>query len=144
MRENIIATIHFENKFNEKFKIIVLPDENPDNQLKNNIPVYEFELYFEQDNIEFDNWIESNFGYDNIADIISDCKESVNKFIKNKNKFYYIQKNIGKSKYILNYYDGIQTHKDGSPFFDIKIFSNIRELNKKIKELRKSGYKERY
>jgi hypothetical protein len=59
-------------------------------------------------------------------------------------KTFYIQNNVGKVKYLLNYHDGIQTHKDGSPFFDIKIFSNIRELNKKIKELRKSGYKERY
>lgn len=58
-------------------------------------------------------------------------------------KTFYIQKNIGKTKYILNFHDGIQTHKDGSPFFDIKIFSNIRELNKKIKELKLLGYQER-
>lgn len=59
------------------------------------------------------------------------------------NKTFYIQKNIGQSKYVLNYHDGIETHKDGSPFFGIYIFSNIRELNKKIKELRSLGYQER-
>jgi len=51
---------------------------------------------------------------------------------------------LEKQNILLNFHDGIQTHKDGSPFFDVKIFSNIRELNKKIKELRLLGYKERY
>jgi len=60
------------------------------------------------------------------------------------NKLFYIEKNIGKAKYILNYYDGIQTHKDGSPFWGMAIFSNIKKLNNRIKELRSLGYKERY
>ena len=58
-------------------------------------------------------------------------------------KLFYIEKNIGKSKYVLNYYDGIQTHKDGSPFWGMAIFSNIKKLNNRIKELRSSGYQER-
>ena len=57
-------------------------------------------------------------------------------------KTFYIQKNIGKTKYILNFHDGIKKHNDGSPFFDIEIFSNIKKLNNRIKELRTLGYKE--
>ena len=57
---------------------------------------------------------------------------------------FYIQKNIGRSKYVLNYHDGIQTHKDNSPFFGIEIFSNIKKLNNRIKELRLLGYQEKY
>ena len=59
-------------------------------------------------------------------------------------KTFYIQKNIGKSKYVLNYNDGIQTHKDGSPFWGMAIFSNIKKLNNRIKELRLLGYQEKY
>ena len=59
-------------------------------------------------------------------------------------KTFYIQKNIGQSKYVLNYNDGIQKHNDGSLFFGIEIFSNIKKLNNRIKELRLLGYKESY
>jgi len=58
-------------------------------------------------------------------------------------KTFYIQNNVGKVKYLLNFHDGIQTHKDGSPFFGIYIFSNIKKLNNKIKELRSLGYQKR-
>lgn len=57
-------------------------------------------------------------------------------------KTFYVQNNIGKVKYLLNFHDGIQTHKDGSPFFDVRIFKNKKKLNEKIKELRLLGYKE--
>lgn len=57
-------------------------------------------------------------------------------------KTFYIQKNIGKTKYILNFHDGVKKHNDDSLFFDIEIFSNIKKLNNRIKELRKLGYKE--
>jgi hypothetical protein len=50
---------------------------------------------------------------------------------------------IGMAKYVVNYHDGVQTHKDGSPFFGIEIFSNKKKLNKFITQLKKEGYVER-
>jgi len=55
---------------------------------------------------------------------------------------YYIQHNIGLAKYVLNFYDGIKKHKDGSNFYDIAIFHNKKELERTIKGLREKGYKE--
>jgi hypothetical protein len=59
------------------------------------------------------------------------------------NKVYYIMHNVGKSKYVLNFHDGVQTHKDGSPFFGINIFKNKKKLKKEINALVALGYKER-
>lgn len=51
------------------------------------------------------------------------------------------QQNIGKSKYVVNYHDSVKKHEDGSPFFDIAIFSNKRKKEKFIKNLCQQGYK---
>ena len=37
-------------------------------------------------------------------------------------KTYNVRYNIGKSKYVVMFNDGIKTHKDGSKFYDINIF----------------------
>ena len=58
-------------------------------------------------------------------------------------KTFYRQDNIGKAKYTISFYDGVQTHNDGSPFFRLKIFSNKKKLNKFTKELMSEGYTER-
>lgn len=58
-------------------------------------------------------------------------------------KNYYTQSNVGKCKYLVNYHDGIKTHKDGSPFYDVAIFSNKQKEQAFIKELHKQGYVER-
>jgi hypothetical protein len=46
----------------------------------------------------------------------------------------------GKIKYVVNFHDGVKTHKDGSRFFDIAIFKNKIKKAKFIKELLKDGY----
>jgi hypothetical protein len=48
--------------------------------------------------------------------------------------------NVGKAKYVLKSHDGIKTHKDNSPFYDIEIFKNKKIFNSKIKELLSKGY----
>lgn len=55
-------------------------------------------------------------------------------------KRYYIQQNIGRVKYVVNFHDGSKCHKDGSPFFDIKIFKSKRKLNEFVRELKQQGY----
>lgn len=58
-------------------------------------------------------------------------------------KQYYVQYNIGKAKYVLNFHNGQSTHQDGSPFYDCRIFRNKKELNQAINQLITDGYKER-
>ena len=62
--------------------------------------------------------------------------ESVNEGKKRFNQ----QSGIGKSKYVVNYHDGVKKHKDGSDFFDIKIFKNKPELEAFKKDLVSKGF----
>jgi hypothetical protein len=57
-------------------------------------------------------------------------------------KNYYIQYNIGKCKYCVSFHDGVQTNRDGSPFYGIAIFSNKKRMNSFVKNVL-SGYKEK-
>ncbi len=50
--------------------------------------------------------------------------------------------NIGKSKYVVSFHNGSNWHKDGSEFFDTRIFSNKRKKDAFIKSLIKQGYRE--
>ena len=58
-------------------------------------------------------------------------------------KRYYIMYNVGTTKYLVNYHDGIQKHKDGSDFFGMKSFKNKKTMNNFISELLNQGYRER-
>lgn len=58
-------------------------------------------------------------------------------------KTFYRQDNIGKAKYTISFHDGIQTHKDGSPFFGIATFHNKVKLQRFVKRLLSEGYSER-
>jgi hypothetical protein len=58
-------------------------------------------------------------------------------------KLYNEEFGVGKSKYVVNYYDGIKNHKDGSPFYDIKIFKNKVEKDEFVSELVNNGYKQK-
>ena len=55
-------------------------------------------------------------------------------------KIFNIQYNIGRAKYVVNFHNGINTHKDGSPFFDINIFKNKKKLNAFLNVLKTDGY----
>lgn len=57
-------------------------------------------------------------------------------------EYYNVQMNIGKAKYVVNFHDGVQTHNDGSKFFDIRIFSNKKKMEAFLMQLSKQGYKE--
>jgi hypothetical protein len=56
-------------------------------------------------------------------------------------KYYNTMSNVGKSKYVVNFHDGVKKHKDGSPFKDIEIFSNKKKYDQFIKKLESEGYK---
>ena len=45
--------------------------------------------------------------------------------------------NVGTAKYVVSWHTN-KKHKDGSDFYDVKIFRNKKEKEKFIKELNKS------
>jgi len=51
-----------------------------------------------------------------------------------------LQHNIGNAKYVVSFHNGIKLHKDGSEFYDIKIFKNKKKTLKFISDLKKEGY----
>lgn len=55
-------------------------------------------------------------------------------------KRFNLMYNIGKVKYVINYHNGIDKHKDGSDFFGIYTFHNKKKFEAKIKELKSYGY----
>ncbi len=55
-------------------------------------------------------------------------------------KRYYIKYGIGKSKYVVNYHNGIKQHNDGSKFYDVAIFKSIKEMDKFVDSLTVLGY----
>ena len=59
-------------------------------------------------------------------------------------KIFYLQSNIGKAKYVVNFHNGVKTHSDGSRFFDISIFRNKKKRDAFIETLLNDGYIERF
>jgi len=55
-------------------------------------------------------------------------------------KRFYTMLNIGRVKYVINFHNGIDKHKDSSPFFGIYTFHNKKKFEAKIKELKNEGY----
>ena len=55
---------------------------------------------------------------------------------------YKIINNIGNAKYTINFHDGEMSHRDGSPFFDMRIFKNKQKLNAFEKDLLEKGFVE--
>lgn len=55
-------------------------------------------------------------------------------------KSYYIQHNVGRAKYLVSYCTGEKKHPDGSPFWDINIFTNKKYMNQFINQLQNQGY----
>jgi len=79
----------------------------------------------------------------NYKDCHSDNPDITKGCAPNPKKYYYWQMNIGKIKYLVNYYDGVKTHRDGSPFYDIKTFTNKKKMESFLKDLSIKGYKEK-
>lgn len=76
-----------------------------------------------------------------IYDFLEDDQRDI-RYLEHGKKVFYRMDNIGKAKYTINFHDGVQMHKDGSPFFGIAIFHNKVKMEKFIKKLIKEGYTE--
>ena len=57
-------------------------------------------------------------------------------------KEYFVRENIGRAKYVVHFHDGVKTHKDGSEFYDIRIFKNRPAMEAFLQELTRKGYRE--
>jgi len=55
-------------------------------------------------------------------------------------KNFNIRYNVGTVKYLVSYHDGIKKHGDGSKFYDIATFRNIKKMNRFISNLKNDGY----
>ena len=55
-------------------------------------------------------------------------------------KVYNIQQNIGKAKYCVNFHNGIDTHRDESPFYAIVIFHNKKKMQTFVNGLKQDNY----
>jgi hypothetical protein len=64
--------------------------------------------------------------------------------MKMSKKTFFQQDNIGLAKYTISFHDGIQVHRDGSPFFAIAIFKNKKKLKQFCDNLILDGYTETY
>ena len=55
-------------------------------------------------------------------------------------KKYNEMMNVGKAKYLVSFYNGMDTHKDGSEFWGIRTFTNKVDKGKFCNTLLKEGY----
>jgi len=55
-------------------------------------------------------------------------------------KRYRVTPAIGKARHVVNFHDGVKTHADGSPFFDVEICGNLQRLYDFTSDLREAGY----
>ena len=56
------------------------------------------------------------------------------------NKNYRISHGIGKARHVVSFFTGESFHKDGSPFYDVAIFSNKVSCVKFTRKLDAEGY----
>jgi len=56
-------------------------------------------------------------------------------------KTFHEQFDVGKTKYLVSFHDGIKKHDDGSLFFDVRIFNNKKKKDAFITTLILKGYK---
>ena len=61
--------------------------------------------------------------------------------LEGKKRFYETY-NVGRSKYVVSFHDGLKKHNDGSDFFGARIFKNKKDLEAFKKELLSNGYLE--
>jgi hypothetical protein len=57
-------------------------------------------------------------------------------------KKFHLQDNIGRAKYTVSFHDGVKTHPDGSPFYDIRTFTSKKKKTQFVETLKSQGYTE--
>ena len=55
-------------------------------------------------------------------------------------KRFQTTRNVGRAKHVVSFHDGVKVHKDGRPFFDLRIFANQRARDAFCRSLAQQGY----
>lgn len=55
---------------------------------------------------------------------------------------YSEMQNVGRAKYVVRFHDGTKKHRDGSDFYDIRIFRNAKHLRRFVGALKAAGFTE--
>ena len=58
-------------------------------------------------------------------------------------KIFTVVHDTVRRRYYISFHDGVQVHKDGSPFYDLRIVKNKKDLKLFTNKLLTNGYKER-
>jgi len=58
-------------------------------------------------------------------------------------KWFFVLRNVGKVKYLVNYHDGRKKNPDGSDFFDVAPFNSFPKMAVFTTSLLREGYEER-
>lgn len=58
-----------------------------------------------------------------------------------KRKVYLMK--LGRASHVVSFHDGVKTHRDGSPFYDIQVFRNEQKARNLLAKLLAEGYEER-
>ena len=102
----------------------------------------DFNMWAKKNNPSFEqtmDWFIQNGWINNINK--GGIKESIDVLSVNEGKKRFnTNYGIGKSKYVVNYHDGVKKHKDGSDFFDVQIFKNQKDLEAFKKALLQKGF----
>jgi hypothetical protein len=132
-----------KSKFQKALSDLIGKSKRPESTIKIigrylNLPLRQLNSYTSGEIIEDQEFIkDSTKKAEQLYKIFVSLKESVN---EGKKRFKR-QDGIGKAKYTISYHDGKKKHKDGSDFFDIKIFKNKKDLSDFVGTLAKQGYK---
>lgn len=57
-------------------------------------------------------------------------------------KAYHTLQMAPRGRHVVSFHDGVKTHPDGSPFYDIRIFGRKRDAERFERELKAMGYTE--
>lgn len=49
-----------------------------------------------------------------------------------------------RGQHVVSYHDGVKTHKDGSPFYDGRVYKRIETARRFLRKLLTEGYSDKY
>ena len=55
-------------------------------------------------------------------------------------KTFSTMENVGKVRHLVSFHDGVKTHKDNSPFFDVRTFTRKCDARRFVSGLVADGY----
>lgn len=54
---------------------------------------------------------------------------------------YRVPLTLRRGQHVVDFHDGDKRHADGSPFYDVRVFSNLKRAERFAKELEDKGFR---